>query len=482
MSTFRSILISAGALLIFVLSLLTDLRQQLAIALAVLVLIGTVDKLGRGIVLREIVALHTSIVCVLMPVIGYRVYNREDQLANLLRRYMRVPEDVYFGYALPAVALFVAAICWPVKSRGQLLDEGEKLGDTLQRIRTTLAKYSDKGFYLVGVGALISLSLGFFPSGLQFFMSLFFFAAFAGVLYIHFAPRFRGKWIVLLLFLAFLIARSLSSGMFTVVAYMGITLFSFFYVGRRHPLPVKLAVLVGGVMLLIVVQNTKGVYRTYIWNKEYAGDRSSLFASIFIDKIQKGSALFDERAFFPVHLRANQGFNVSLVMKRIPELKPHDKGSALSLSLASAVVPRVLWPDKPEAGGKFNMYYYAGWRLRNLSTNIGPLGEAYGAFGVTGGIIFMFVLGLFIRWVYARVFHIGEWLPLIICWLPVLFYQTTYSAETDTLQILNSIFKTAFFIWLLYKLIPSWFGGPVRRQPTASAPAARPTAQPAPTP
>ena len=42
--------------------------------------------------------------------------------------------------------------------------------------------------------------------------------------------------------------------------------------------------------------------------------------------------------------------------------------------------------------------------------------------------------------------------------LPVLFYETTSSAETDTLQIINSIVKSAFFIWLLIKFLPQWFG------------------------
>ena len=48
--------------------------------------------------------------------------------------------------------------------------------------------------------------------------------------------------------------------------------------------------------------------------------------------------------------------------------------------------------------------------------------------------------------------------PLLIFWIPVIFYQITYSAETDTLQIVNSLVKSAFFVWLLYKLLPSWFG------------------------
>ena len=38
------------------------------------------------------------------------------------------------------------------------------------------------------------------------------------------------------------------------------------------------------------------------------------------------------------------------------------------------------------------------------------------------------------------------------------YNQVTYSGETDTLQILNSLLKASIFIWLLYKLFPFFFG------------------------
>jgi hypothetical protein len=87
------------------------------------------------------------------------------------------------------------------------------------------------------------------------------------------------------------------------------------------------------------------------------------------------------------------------------------------------------------------------------------LGEAYGAFGFWGGILFMGLLALFVRWIYKRLITLSfRYNPLLICWIPVLFYQVTYSGETDTLQIVNALLKTAFFIFLLYRIVPTWFG------------------------
>jgi hypothetical protein len=143
---------------------------------------------------------------------------------------------------------------------------------------------------------------------------------------------------------------------------------------------------------------------------------------------------------------------------------PFDYGRNLFINLTSSLVPRVLWPDKPEAGGKYNMKYYAGLSIAGWSTNVGPLGEAYGSFGTAGGIIFMILLGALIRWSYCMVFKKSARIPFLIFWIPVLFYQATYAAETDTLQIFNSVLKSALFIWLLYRQWPVLFGG-VKKRP-----------------
>jgi hypothetical protein len=89
---------------------------------------------------------------------------------------------------------------------------------------------------------------------------------------------------------------------------------------------------------------------------------------------------------------------------------------------------------------------------------VGPRGEAYGSFGPAGGMFYMFCLALFIRWVYRLIFKLSAKTPLLIFWIPVMFYQITYSSETDSLQIFNSLMKSAFFVWLLVRFVPDWFG------------------------
>jgi len=415
------------------------------------------DKLGKGIVLRELMALHMGFICLLMPLIGFTVYTRNHPLALLWVRYMNIDEDVYFGFCLPAVAGFTLALCWPMLSdKGS--DQDKYVQSIIDKGKTVLSKIPNRGLFLIISGIIVFGLSDFLPTELQFAFLLFFFAAFAGFLYVFYQPNFKRKILILSLFGAFIIAQSLSSGMFTIVAYMGITLFSFFFLGRKIAFWKKLSVFAISILFVFTIQSVKLSYRKYTWRQEYEGSKIALFGTL----VQEQATLFSDvdlsDVFFPIYYRANQGFNVSLVMNRFPNYEEFDYGTNLSLVILSSFVPRVFWPNKPEAGGKANMKRYTGYIIEGWSTNVGPLGEAYGSFGVTGGIIYMICLGAFVRWCYRLIFVISRRLPLLLFWIPVIFYQVTYSAEADTLQIINSIVKSAFFIWILYKIVPKWFG------------------------
>ena len=443
---------------IFILSLATDWYRPLVIILLATVLLSVLDKLGKGIVLRELISLHGCFVCLGMPALGYFLYNRTDYLARIWLKYMPIQENVYFSFALPAMAGFVFAISWPFTKK-ENSDEGVYISNLINKVKSILAEESmkNKGLYLLIVGIVAYFISSFLPDTFRFVSILLFFSSFAGVLYLYFSPSFAYKIPIILLFTLFIVANALRSGMFTIVAYMSITIISFLFIGNKIQFWKKIILFSLGTFILILIQSVKPAYRDYTWRNQFEGNRAYLFVNLLGEKLRSGN-LFSQDEFFWIYYRTNQGFNVALVMRRIPLVQPYDGGVNLLRSAASSVVPRFLWPDKPEAGGKFNMKYYAGVTLKGWSTNIGPLGEAYGSFGATGGIIFMLCLGIFIRWAYKILFVIAKGTPLIICWLPVLFYQVTYSAETDTLQILNSLFKSAFFVWLLFKFFPSFFG------------------------
>ena len=459
MIKFKGYIFSILQLVIFLLSWVTNWHSELVITLTVITVIMVLDKLGKGIVLRELMALHGCVICLLMPLLGYLVYDHNNRLSSMWVRWMPVTDDQYFGLALPAMAGFIFTVCWPMNNP-PATDNGVNLQDILKRAKKILEKRPTLGLLMLIVGLGVFAVSDFLPQSLQFAFLLFFFSSFAGLLYLYFTPRVAYKMPIMLLFAGFIIFNALRTGMFTIVAYMGITLFSFFFIGRKSPMWKKLIGFTVGVFLLLIIQSVKQGYRKETWGRsgEYEGNRAVLFTSLVQQRLESSSGLATADAFFPMYYRTNQGYNVAMVMKRIPSLQPYDNGANLAKTFASSLVPRILWPDKPEAGGRFNMKYYTGYVIEGWSTNVGPLGEAYGSFGVLGGIIYMTLLGVFVRWSYRKVFLISNKIPLLLFWIPVLFYQVTYALESDTLQIMNSLFKAAFFIWVLTKFLPQWFG------------------------
>jgi hypothetical protein len=449
-------LLSIGFFLIFLLSIVTNWYAGLTGALTMLLLARILYKMGKGIVLLEVIAFLYVFTCLVMPLLGYKTYTYNNPLAKLWVRYMPLDEQTFFSYVLPATAAFCAILTLP-PLRKNSPDESGALNDIVTELKIHLLRFPNKGVQIMFIGAIVSLVVNFIPDSLNYFVTLFFFGSFAGLLYVHFSPSFRYKKLIMGLFLFFILGSSLQTGMFTILAYMGVTIFSFFQIGTKVSMVKKILLFTTAAAFFVVLQNVKTVYRKNTWLTGFEGSRIELFSNLVVDNVQKGDALLSENAFFPLYSRANQGYNIALVMRKIPTMQDYDNGERLLTVLASVFIPRFLWPDKPEAGGKFNMKYYAGWTIRSWSTNVGPIGEAYGSFGSVGGIIYMILLGFFLRWVYLRVFVLVKKTPALICWLPFLFYQTTSSAETDTLQILNSIIKSAFFIWLLIKLFPGWF-------------------------
>lgn len=443
---------------IFILSLTTKLYSWLLMILAILIVLSILYKLGKGIILREIIALHSVFVCLVMPLAGYTYYTQENILSRLYLKYMFVSSETYFSYAMPAIAGFVFMLCLPFKSDG-VNDEGEFILARFRQLKNILDRHGNVALYLLLWGIFCSFIAPLAPESLQFFITLFFWASFAAILYIYFSQKLSYRIPVVTIFSAFILFQAVQKGMFTVVAYMGMTIFSFIFLGRKSSLFAKITIFCVSLFALIVIQSVKNVYRDYTWRgkKGAVENKTLLFTSLIGDKLSSPSDLFTIKAMFPIYMRTNQGFNVALVMRRFPAVKKFDQGDNLMTSVAASLVPRLMWPDKPEAGGKFNMLYYTGFKIRGWSTNVGPLGEAYGSFGVNGGIIYMCILGLFIRWAYRLVFSISRRIPLLIFWLPLLFFQVSYSAENDTLQILNSLIKGAAFVYILYKLFPRIF-------------------------
>ena len=150
-------------------------------------------------------------------------------------------------------------------------------------------------------------------------------------------------------------------------------------------------------------------------------------------------------------IRINQGWLVAMTMKRVPAKFDFAYGETIWQSVAAAFLPRFIWPEKPNAGGKANLKRFWGYDLVGFSMNIGPFGEAYANFDVLGGIVYMFFYGLFFNFMLTSILKFAEKRPTIVLWLPFLFYYSI-TVETDLLTTMSSLVKGLIFMWIIFKI------------------------------
>jgi hypothetical protein len=219
----------------------------------------------------------------------------------------------------------------------------------------------------------------------------------------------------------------------------------------------KLLLLLSALFLVIVLQSVKSVYRQITWRgleKEGLSLKNSspveVFGTLFYNRLTSWDKMFDEKTMFPVYTRINQGYLISRAMNYVPRVEPYANGTTIARSFAAILVPRFLWPDKPEAGGRENLSRFVGIKRKlNYSMNIGPYGEAYGNFGPVYGVIFVFLYGLMLSYLLRALLRQSQRRPTLLIWAPLLLYYTL-TVETDILSTLNSFIKAAVFVVIIF--------------------------------
>lgn len=279
-----------------------------------------------------------------------------------------------------------------------------------------------------------------------------YYSLFASGFYIIFYKNFPGKVYFIAGLIGFLVLDALNSGMFTIIAYMSGLFLILLLAGKRIYFYQKIGLLLLSILVISFIQLFKLDLRKSIKKSE------NLTATELATRVVANSqeTRFDA-LLFPLYQRMNQGYNIALVQRRIPSQVDYLGGEYLGLSFISAFVPRLFWEDKPEAGGKENMRIYTGFIILAWSTNVGPIGEAYGNFGYLGGWLYLFAFSLFLRYAYIKFMSICYRRPVFFLWLPALFFQTFYVMETDSLQAFNSLIKGTIFMFFMYKLFPVLF-------------------------
>lgn len=412
-----------------------------------------VNDLSYKLVILDILVLITVFICLVMPVVGYHYFNTNNFLAYLWGNYMRVSSDDYYSYMFPATVLMIIGLKLPIFFRKKTFPRHEQY---MSNVKGYVGNMKWQGLIMVIIGLTASFLEGYVPGVLAYVFFLLRYLMFVGVFYCLYSD-FPNKRTILIAVFGLLIMRSIYQGMFGEFVYMGIMTIILVILGKKVKFFTKLSIIVVGIFVILLIQSIKPTYRREVWQGRAQGQEVSLFTSLLSDKVSNPmSILNDERTLFSFYGRFNQGQIVSRVQQAVPAKIPYADGETIYLSLAASVVPRFLWPDKPEAGGIYNFKRFLGITLRNYSIGLSPFGEAWGNFGKTGGIIFMFFFGLLFNFFFHLLLKIATKVPSLILWFPFLFFYAV-QIESDVVTMLNSFVKAAVFAFLIYKIFPPIF-------------------------
>jgi len=423
-----------------------DVWQSLSIGLMLYFLLEFIDNLGNKIVIMDLAILLGILTCLIMPIFFYHMFSKDNHLARLWNKYMPIPSNTYYSYALPAIMMMALGLRFPFKKLR--VNPNPKI--YLDNVKVYLKNKPNLGLILIGIGILSGLLDFLSPANLK---QVFYFSehlTYVGVFYVLYAPPTPYKKFIIPGVVVLMIAQSLITGMFGEFVYMMACSLTLILLGSKVSFKAKITYAVFGLFLIVILQSVKMDYRNRTWTQGGSEADPAYFAYLVMDRVSNYDNLVSNDNLFFTLTRMNQGWLVAFTMKRVPKAHPFAYGETIVTSIEAAILPRFIWEDKPNAGGKHNLLRFWGFVIYGVSMNIGPLGEAYGNFDVTGGIIYMFFYGLFFNYMFARILKYSEKRPTIVLWLPFLFFYSV-QMETDILSTMGALVKGLIFMWFVFQ-------------------------------
>lgn len=418
---------------------LTDssVAESLAAAVSCYCALQFVQCIGTRIAILECIAFVGALEILLVPALTYQVFPAS----------MPLDSDRYFAYALPAFAAFYGGIR---AASGQSHDKShrtylEQAADYLRHqpaLSGVLFLIGLAGFRMKTVEANVPGFLSTLPA----------YCLLISVLY-AWSSHSRYRFALTAGAAAVLLAETVRTGMFGDLAAGVLLLVLVGAVARPPSVRVKAGLVGLGLGGLLLVQSIKGEYRYNTWGG-YRHERTAnpaLMADLLTDRLANPEKLLNTAHLFRSVVRFNQAIMIGNAMTTVPTHVDYANGEVL-LSFLVPLVPRPLWPGKPQTGGHENIRRFTTLpQLENTSINLSPLGEGYVNFGY-GGILFSLLYGLVLGGCFRMVFAVADRVSSAVLWLPMLF-MSCLTMETDLLSTWGGLLNAAIFIALLFWLL-----------------------------
>ncbi|MFN8256526.1 MAG: hypothetical protein U0W24_12595 [Bacteroidales bacterium] len=389
--------------------------------------------LGNSVEIRDLMIVIALLQWIVGPVLKYHS-NVKD-----IFYYMAIPEAEYISYAGTASLVFIAGLYLPGLYR--------KIDTNLQieNVKDILKKNPNMDLILIGIGVLSGIIEKFSPESIKFFLFLVGGTRFIGMFFLVMNNR-KFKWPIFGALLVWLFIETVKDAIFHELLLWLTFLFIFISFLYKFSTRQKILFIIPFFIFMGLVQSIKFYFRAEIAAYSGAFDRAAIFTEMVKEELSTGSKTMTNSNFDAAIDRINQGWIVARIMRYTPAYEPYANGETIITGIRASLIPRFLDPNKPKAGGRDNFERFTGKKLsENTSMGLSPLGEAYANFGVNGGILFMFLLGLFYNFYIFTIIRLSNRYHSLILWLPLLFLQVV-KAETDFVVVLNHLVKASIVV------------------------------------
>lgn len=401
------------------------------------------NSIGHVIPVRYLFGAFMCLQMLLGPMLAY---NGLDQYQFQQYR-MQIPEADYFSYVIPAVIAFILGLhLYAGKLDGELVDE--------KAIEKFVEQNKNLAVVLIVIGFIASILAETVGTDVQFLFYLLGGFKYIGAFLIIIGNR-RLKVVPLVLVYGSIIASSLGIGMFHDLLTWLIFLGCVFAIKYKPKINLKRGGAFLFILLSITIQQLKGGYREATWSKgEQAGFET--MNKVYIES-ESNNTFFSYKSLASSNVRFNQGYIITYIMSNIPNRRPYANGAELAEILESAFLPRILAPNKLNAGDRNFFIKYSGMRIaRGTSMGLSSVGDGYINFGVIGGCIFMFLLGFMYNLVLKGFKKYSSSFPALLLFTPLIFYYPI-RPDCELQTILGHLVKSCFLVFVIFLVWKKYF-------------------------
>jgi hypothetical protein len=227
---------------------------------------------------------------------------------------------------------------------------------------------------------------------------------------------------------------------------------------------VRLIGLAGCVLFILFVQGLKGAYRSKI-----SETGTSNLGLVIETSSDVSDEIGSEDNILGSLNRGNQAWIFASTKDRMDRVRDFQGLHILGIYLESALLPRILAPNKLMSGDKKIFNAFSGHQInQNTSMGLGVFADGYIAYGYWGVMFFTFGLGLFFNLTFLIIeswAKHSEFYVLLV--LPILNYAVRPDCELQT--IINHMVKGLLVFGILVSLTKFNFvlsverGGNVKR-------------------